>query len=115
MRTSSSSLGFSGRERSRRSSSNRNRSRLTRTDPADKDFPNQSFLGAEVIVDGRQIHLGFCRNGADRNPIDAKLGKESFSRIQNLISGVGGQEEIQFKQTKELNHTYERIDRQGMS
>src|SRR5690625_5273326 len=48
----------------------------------------QSLLGAEMIVDGGQIHPGAARDLAQRGRVKTLLSKQAFSGVEDLVAGV---------------------------
>src|SRR5690625_7455184 len=48
----------------------------------------QCLFGAEMIVDGGQIHPGAARDLAQRGRVKALLSKQAFSGVEDLVAGV---------------------------
>jgi hypothetical protein len=59
-------------------------------DAALEDRPEEVQLAAKVIVNGRQVHLGFACHLAQRGGLEALLGEQGLGRVEDARAGVGG-------------------------
>ena len=57
------------------------------TQAAGKNSRNQLFFGSEMIVESRQIHVGFGSDLPDRGCRESASGEEMLSRIEKALFG----------------------------